>query len=201
VCPDFLVKIYMRRRAVGEKGQGDTPPPTGGGVPHRICVDGVESAHHRQRLVDFCAAHRERWVVAHDKDGRHAPPQHALAVFQAKKAVDRVEVGEIAWQAGPLESVGWNGEFVQGLLPTIECVRWVVEEGKIWRGALMSWRIASADPYPAVLAFMLRRASTADTSGPFARSGQILAEFKSDPAGRVHWAAVTGLGVVLTGWP
>ncbi len=187
--PDFVFWAYMRQRV----GDGDSTPEAVRDVRQRIAVDGVESAGHRQKLIDFCVSHRARWIKGHDKDARHFPPQYPLAAFQVAKTEGRSNLGEVLWQHGPLASLAWRGEAVDS--QDDPYVAWQVAQYKRWRSALLSWRIASADPYTKDFAPWVRRISRADDYGSWARGGGIGAQIDS----AAGWAAVTGIGVVLTG--
>jgi hypothetical protein len=135
---NFLFQAFLRERAVGPTGLGTSYQPAGG-VAARVCVDGVESADHRQDLLDFCASHRAAWSAEHDEEGRVVLPRGPLAAFQIDRPARYDKDGEVRWQGGALEKVAWAPSAGKSVN-----VRWTVDHERWWRGVLYSWRIASS---------------------------------------------------------
>jgi hypothetical protein len=187
---NFLFHAYMRNRAIGATGVGNSAPVATNDVRARICVDGVESAQHRTDLLTFCADHRERWLAGHDAEGRHMQPQAALGAFQFRRPENYSDDGELMWQAGPFESLAWGSEATAS---NRLGVGWRVAPGRRWRSALMSWRIASHDP-PTDMALILGRPG----SGAWDRDGTLRITLALPDA---YWDTIVSLGVVLTGMP
>jgi hypothetical protein len=64
----FRFEAYMEARQPGSVGDAPALEPTHA-VPHRVCVDGVESAAHRNALYRFCDWARATWATDHQADG------------------------------------------------------------------------------------------------------------------------------------
>ena len=196
---DFLFQAFMHRRAVGPAGNGEGSVPEGRGVSHRIAVDGVESARHRQALVDFCVQHRERWAKEHDAQGRHLPPRCPIAAWQIRRPEFGAEVGKIQWKAGALEELEWERRGL-GII-----IKWRTLPGHPWRGLVHSLRYADH-----VAPLRLLEALTLMTLGEWG-AGSLLEVGQLRPMGQpsrptylVHtdekvWSAIVSIGCVLTG--
>lgn len=195
---DFLFAAYMYRRATGAAGLGSGTPAMGVGVKHRICVDGVESAQHRQALLDYCAGHRVRWSREHGPHGEHAQPRYPLAAWQIRRPLPGEGVGRIQWQAGPLDELAWE-EGTSGLN-----IGWRTSPGKQWRGLMYSLRYAGYDPPLRLLDALALRATgeTAGISGPYREVGGLrlmsIKPYSVRPDSDV-WGKIVSVGGVLTG--
>lgn len=147
----FLFHAWMAARASGAAGTNPEAPPEGRGVVHRIAVDGVESAEHRQELLAFCREHRARFLAGHAPDGTHRRPQLAMAAFQVRPppfelvdgewCFDMASEGEVLWQAGQLESLAWPPRDASKD-PDVPILHWRTKPLTWWRSALVSLRVA-----------------------------------------------------------
>ena len=192
----FLFHAYMRNRAVGVAGDGDSTPTATGDARGRVCVDGVESAEHRQALINYCASHRETWTDAgHDEEGRHRQPFYPLAAWQIEKAENDTDDGKILWQAGPLEELRWLANET-GLKP-LE-IAWRVRGGLRWRGVMWSLRLASSAPPIWMRPAVTRPDGDHVSSGAWGEIGLLTAAAGSSGV-TSEWGAIVSVGCVLTG--
>jgi hypothetical protein len=198
---DFFFHAYMYRRAMGAAGTGAGSVPEGYGVPHRICVDGVESAQHRQRLIDSCVTHRQRWEREHGPHGEHTQPRYPLAAWQIDRPEERQEEGRIRWQAGPLDELLWSTD-----RRSVE-ITWRTRQGRQWRGLMPSIRHSMHDAPLWILDSLATRMPWLE--GPnksvvgYREMGGLHLAYQEIPGDEMRdkeWDGLVSIGGVLTGW-